>query len=227
MKKLHYAVGVSLLLGTASTAVSAAPVTWTDWTSTPAAASQVLGVLNVNGTPVDVTFTGPYAFAQLGAGSDTNYWTIPTTYESSVVDNAPPPTDLIALNTGGTKTITFSQAVQDPLIAFTSWNGNTVDFGTPIELLSSGPGFWGNGTVQVNPAGTGFFGNGEVHGVIRLPGSFTQITFTDTSENWHGFTLGVVGLADDGGGGTVPEPGVLALVGLGLLGSVFARRRRR
>lgn len=225
MKKLHRAIAASLMLGAASTVVTAAPVTWTDWTSTPTSASQVLGVLNVNGTPVDVTFTGSYSFAQLGAGSDTNYWTFPTTYQSSVVDNAPPPTDLIALNTGGTKTISFSQAVQDPLIAFTSWNGNTVDFGTPIELLSSGPGFWGNGTVQINPAGTGFFGAGEVHGVIRLPGSFTQITFTDTTENWHGFTLGVVGLADDGGG-TVPEPGVLALVGLGLLGSLFARRRK-
>jgi hypothetical protein len=180
----------------------------------------VSGTLDVEGTEVSVMFTGPYSFAQLGAG--TNYWTNPTTYQSPTVDNAPPASELIALVAGGAKTITFSAPVTNPLLALTSWNGNTVNFGTPIDLLSSGPGYWGNGTFVINPTETGFFGSGEVHGVIQLPGTFTQIVFTDTSENWHGFTVGVVGLA----GPSVPEPASMGLVALGLGALALVRRRR-
>jgi hypothetical protein len=79
----------------------------------------------------------------------------------------------------------------------------------------------------VNPDGDGFLGIGELHGVIRLPGEFSSITFTHTSEGWHGLTIGVLGLSDDPDPDPVPEPATLMLLGLGLLGLGWARRRTR
>ncbi|MGZ5866825.1 MAG: hypothetical protein ACXWKC_15720, partial [Xanthobacteraceae bacterium] len=75
-----------------------------------------------------------------------------------------------------------------------------------------------------NGTNTGFFGNGEVHGVLQFLGTFNSISFTDTSENWHGFTVGVDSVA-----GQTPIPGALPLFasGLGVLGFVAHRRKRK
>lgn len=206
-------------LGAASGTAQADTASWTDWQEQ--AQNAVFGVLDVSGTAVGVSFNGLYSFAQTVGG--TNFWNPPGPYQSATVENAPPAADIVALSTGGQVTISFSQTVKDPLIALVSWNGNTVDFGTPIEVLSFGAGYWGNGTPVLNGGGTGFFGSGEVHGVIRLPGNFDSITISHTSENWHGLTVGVLGLASPP---PIPEPGTYALFGLGLLGIGLARRRQ-
>ena len=221
-KRKYRTLLASIVLMALAAPSQAAPVFWTDWTGVSTVASQVLGTLTVGASTVDVTYSGPISFAQTSGG--TNYWNPAAPYLSATVDNAPPASDIIALNAGGTKTITFSQSVVDPLIALVSWNGNTVDFGAPIDIISTGSGYWGNGTATLNAAATGFFGNGEVHGVIRLPGTYTSITFTDTSENWHGLTVGVVGL--DEPVNSVPEPAYLALLGVGLTGFSVMRRRK-
>lgn len=213
-------VGAAALVVTMAAAPAvAAPVFWTDWTS--AVGNDAFGSLQIGATTIDVqsNSTGGYAFVQTGAG--TNYWVPSGPYLSATVDNAPPASDIVALNTGGTITITFSETVLDPLIALVSWNNNTVEFGVPIEVLSFGAGFWGNGTPIVNATGTGFFGSGEVHGVIRLPGAFDSFSFTHTSENWHGFTIGAVGQATP-----APLPNALTFLGVGLLGLGVALRRR-
>jgi hypothetical protein len=202
---------------------AAGPVDWTDWTNVTVGAPGVVGTLNTGGSTVNVSFSGAYSFAQTSGG--TNYWNPSTPYLSSTVSNAPPASDIIALSTGGTATITFSQAVQDPLLALVSWNTNIVDFGVPIEILSFGAGYWGSGTPILNAAGDGFTGNGEVHGVFKLPGSYTSISFTHTSENWHGFTVGALGL---GGPIGVPEPATMLLIGAGLIGLAgFGRKKLR
>jgi len=108
--------------------------------------------------------------------------------------------------------------VIDPVLALVSWNGNTVDFGVPIEIVSFGAGFFGSGTPTLNGAGTGFFGSGEVHGIIRLPGTHNQITFSHTSENWHGVTVGIAGVASP----SPPPPQVSEAAPLALLGSAVA-----
>lgn len=220
---------LAALLAATGIAVASAPahavfVNWTDWVAQ--SAGHVDGTVTIGTTDVDVDYDGATSFVQTASG--TNWWTQPNPaalpYTGGDVENAPPPPDIIALGAGGTKTITFSQAVTNPFIALVSWNGNVVDFGTPIEIISQGQGFWGSGTIDLNGDGDGFTGLGEVHGIIRLPGTFTSISFTDTSENWHGFTVGFEGLDD--GETPVPEPGTVGLIGLGALAIALARRRR-
>lgn len=220
MKKILLEISLVMILFVSASGALAATVDWTDWTSVTSAAPGVVGTLNA-GT-IDVAFSGQYSFAQTNGG--TNFWNPSTPYISSTVSNAPPASDIIALGNGGTATITFSQPVLNPLLALVSWNGNTVDFGVPIQILSYGAGYWGNGTPILNGAGTGFFGSGEVHGVIELPGTFSMISFTHTTEYWHGFTVGIEGLPGPSTG--VPEPATMLLLGSGMVGMVpFVRRK--
>jgi hypothetical protein len=216
--KMMIAISAMGLLIASIMSAQAATVSWTDWTSKTA--STVSGTLNVDSKPIDVTYTGGHYFAQTNDG--TNYWNPSAPYLSSAVDNAPLTSDIIALDAGGTGTISFSEMVRDPLMALVSWNGNTVDFGVPIEILSYGKGYFGQGTPILNDAGTGFYGDGEVHGVIRIPGDYDSITFTHTSEYWHGFTIGATGLPTP-----VPAPAAAWLLGAALVGVVGLRRVRK
>ncbi len=197
----------------------AIPVSWTDWTASADNKSAV-GQILVDSTTINVSYsaTGIHSFVQTGTG--TNYWASGSPYTNGSVDNDPIASELVALNQGGTVTINFSETVKDPFIGLISWNNNTVDFGVPILIDSFGPGHWGSGTPVLNSAGTGFFGSGEVHGVIRLPGSFDSISFSHSSENWHGFTVGVEGLAP------VPVPASVWLLSSGFFSLLIMRRKQ-
>ena len=209
-----------------STPAFAVPVSWTDWISNTD--NSAFGQLTVGTTVVDVNYsnTTDHAFVQTGTGI--NYWSesSPAPYTSGTVDNAPTPSEQIALDGAGTVTISFSETIINPYIAMNSWNGNTVDFlGTSISIDSSGYGYWGSGTATLNASDTGFSGSGEFHGVILLSGVYDSISFTHTGENWHGFTIGVTGL--DGPANPVPEPTTLILFGTGLAGLIGVSRRRK
>jgi hypothetical protein len=194
-------------------AANASTVYWTDWTAM--APSLVTGSIAAPSGAIGVTATGAYSGAtQISGGTD--YWTPSAPYISGVVSNAPPAADIITLADGGTETITFSQAVVDPLVALVSWNGNHLTFSAPIDILSYGTGYWGGGT-PVNVTSNSLDGAGELHGVVRLRGTFTSFSFTHTGENWHGFTVGITS--------AVPEPDAAWLV-LAALPLVALRRRR-
>ena len=202
---------------------NAVTVAWTDWQSstTTSASGQIFST-----STIDVTLsTSGEALAFVQTGSGTNYFTEgnPPPYTGGDVDNAPPAAEMVALNAGGLKTITFSQAVINPYIAFVSWNGNVAAFSQPFEKVSEGRGFWGAGTFALGVGNT-FVGSGEVHGVLRFLGEFSSITFTDQNENWHGLTIGIGGVAPPPG---IPEPATWAMMimGFGAAGSMIRRRR--
>jgi hypothetical protein len=191
-----------------------AQVNWAEWTS--ATAGAVAGSIPAFG--LNVTYTGPYAFAQVN-NTGTNYWN----YAVYDVPNRPGRTDIIALDVAGSHTIAFSAPVTDVYMAFVSVGRTNLPvsyfFGVPFEIVSVGPGHWGNGTLT--QSGNTLTG-AEGHGVIRFTGTFSEISWrTDPNEYWHGITVGAA-LP----GQVVPEPMTAVLVLTGLAGMAVLRRRR-
>ena len=72
-----------------------------------------------------------------------------------------------------------------------------------------------------------FTGQGELHGVIQFHGTFSQVSFTDRSEYWHGVQIGIGGIAPPPPLGT-PEPATWALmiIGFGFVGASMRRTNR-
>jgi hypothetical protein len=224
--KTKFLLAATLL--TSAVPGQAVEVTWADWTSSTS--TTVSGSLATLPDAVDITFSSSSGFAFVQTGGGTYWWTegTPKPYTGGAVSNAPSNSDIIALGTGGTKTISFSAPISDLYIAFVSWNGNVVDFDRPFVKVSEGCGYWGCGTFSLGVDDT-FVGSGEVHGILYFPGTFTSLSFTDSSEYWHGLTIGVAGLAPPPPPPGVPEPASWAMMiaGLGLAGAALRTTRRR
>jgi hypothetical protein len=201
-------------------AAQAATIAWVDWISVEPGNMQVNGTVDVGGETVTVTFTSTTAIAGAQTTGGTDYWT-PRTAASPYTstgpngnDNPPTGTDIIRLSTGGTRTITFSSMIEGLYFAYVSFNSNIGTFSAPMEKLSESgknidgagvdaSGYWGSGTMALAPDGLSFGPNpGEAHGTLFTPGPLASFTFTSSTENWHGFTVGVRGLYRD----TQPQP---------------------
>ena len=240
-----------------SASVHAVPFYWTDWTGTdvdPGVGFEGHGTITTPTSTVNVTYTNPRGVGFYNTGGGTDYWQnghagrndAISPYTSSLVDNSPAGTDIIALQYAGTQTLQFSEAIANPVFGFVSLNGNGYAFDQDFEILSLGGvdgnacGFWGCGGAEkvVVDLGGGNFeyqlnsnnvGGSEPHGTLRFTGAFDTVTWRSTSnEFWNGFTVGVQGTAKEVFPEVVgvPEPATIALMSLGLLALGFYLRKK-
>jgi hypothetical protein len=214
MKKLIAAGLSALILAGSASVASAAPVTWTTWDST---SSGTAG-------PIGVTYSGPAA--QLV----TNYpsYTPTTTFaDGSIVDNGPTSANGILRILGGntsTQTLTFSQAVVNPVFAIWSLGQPSIDasfvFGQTPTFVSGGSNDQYGGSA-INVVGNTVDGR-EGNGTVIFYGTFTSLTWTNpVFEDWYGFDVGFQSVA------AVPEPATWGMMILGFVGVAFMAYRRR
>lgn len=255
---------VAGIFAVASFSAHAAPIFWTDWTGSdldPTVGFQAQGTITTTTSTVTVTYSNPQGVGFYQPSGGTDYWTGgagPTSpYTSAIVDNRPTGTDIIALRWAGNQTLSFSEAIANPVFGFVSLNGNGYAFDQDFEILSLGGvdgnacGFWGCGGAEkvVVDLGGGIFeyrliannvGGFEPHGALRFTGAFDTVSWRSlTNEFWNGFTVGVQGTAVEVlpceadptlpqcNPDRVPEPGMFALLGIGLTGLALTRRRRK
>ncbi len=213
-------VSFAITLATTAAVAQAVPFYWTNWTGTdldPGVGFRAQGTITTPTSTVTTTYTNARGVGFYQPSGGTDYYTGgtgPTSpYTSTLVDNRPTGSDIIALQFSGPQTLQFSQLVANPVFAYVSLNGNGYAFNQDFDLLSQGGvdgnacGFWGCGGASkvVVDLGGGIFeyqlnannvGGTEPHGALRFLGTFDTLTWRSTSnEFWNGFTVGVQGTA--------------------------------
>ena len=203
----------------------AVTVSWTDWTAIDIGGGTASGVMNVGGFNINIDISSSSQLSGAShIGGASHLWDTGA-YTNGSVTNAPTGAqdDHISLNAGGTVTINFSETVGHVYVAMASWENQVVDFGQQISVVSSGPGYYGGtGAYSIINGGTtlstGGNPNGNWHGIVRVDGLSNSLSFTHNTENWHGFTLGVVSVSE--------VPATMGLFGGALLLMGAAARRR-
>ena len=230
------------LLLSASCMVSvanAAVIHWADWQS--GTATEVLGVFVTNTSTVGITYTNNQGIAFLQTGTGIDYFNstqsaLLSPYTSSVVDNTPTASEMIALKNAGNQTLEFTESVANIVFSYVSLNGNGYSFDQDFDILSVGSvdgksdGYWGAGTSYKNIVDNGdgtfdyqLLGTGEPHGTIQFKGAFDEVSWNSLSdENWNGFTIGIQGTSAEVDA-TISEPTTFAMFALGVMGLVFRR----
>ncbi|MDE2378380.1 PEPxxWA-CTERM sorting domain-containing protein [Bradyrhizobium sp.] len=213
MRKVFLAGLCSLAFACIASEAPAAVITWNTWDTS---SSGTMG-------PIAVTYDGP---ANLVTGYP-SYLPASTFADSSVVNNAPQPSNNILQITGGSPniyTLTFSQAVVNPVFAIWSLGQGRLPtsfvFTQTPTFVAGGPSNEYSGqaiTVSGNTVG-GVEGNGTV----EFLGTFNSLSWSNPQpEYWYGFNVGYTSIAP------VPEPATWAMMILGFVGLGYLGYRRR
>jgi hypothetical protein len=225
MKTICTKIAVIAAMTILSNTAMAAQIFWTDWQGSdqdPGVGFAGQGLITTSSSVVDVFYTNANGIGFYQSNGGTDYYANRnrtrddsiSPYTSDAVDNSPTGTDIVALSRAGTQTLSFSEAIANPVFAFVSLNGNGYSFlNQDFTILSVGGedgnacGYWGCGGVTKNivDLGNGDFryelnssniGGTEPHGVIQFTGAFDTLTWDSASnEFWNGFTVGVQGTA--------------------------------
>jgi hypothetical protein len=163
-------------------------------------------------------------------------WLPVSSFTGGVVENAPPSgpavdNDGVALigSTGANNVVAFSAPVVDPILAI--WSLGNPGFSAQFVFPASQPFTIEGGGPNSEFGGSSIFSGGicpanavcgnEGNGVVRFIGTYTQIGWTNPiAENYYTFTVGAAGP----GGGAIPEPASLILLGSGLIAAATGRR---
>jgi hypothetical protein len=191
---------------------------WTTWTTAsvgdPGSASGSLG-------SIAVSYSGEVNGNTNISGTSTDWSNPASSFIGGTVTRSPSTVgDIIAENGSytGINTLTFSSPIVNPVFAVWSLGEPSLPasytFNATPTLEAGGTDIYGGSSISVS--GNSIDG-AEGSGVVQFTGTFTSISWTDTPENYYGFTVGEAN--------TAPEPAPIGLLACGITGLWFVRKR--